>query len=528
MRIVANLEAGERPVIQLGPDLKKIVDEAVEALAADDEIFQRGGCLVRIVRSGAPTMSDGAKANRPEGAPTIRAVAIPTLRERLTLVARWERFDQRKKVFVQCVPTDAVVQAVAARGEWPGLRPLVGVAEAPILRPDGAILQRPGYDEATGYFYAPGDEFPVVPLSPTREEALQARDALLECVCDFPFASEANRAAWLAFLLTLFARPAIDGCVPLGAFDATTRGTGKGKLVDVTALIALGREAAKVPQPEDNTECRKVITSLVDEGEVFAVIDNIAHVIAYASLDAALTATIWKDRVLGTNRTICAPMRITWAVTGNNLELGGDTARRTLHVRLESPLENPEDRQDFKHADLLAWVRGERPRLVVAALTILRAYVVAGSPVGECKSWGSFEAWSRLIANAVTWIGMHDPQATRVELEDGADATKTALTVLMDGWARLDQEAAGLTAKAVVDALYPSRREEGPPDGYADLREAIETLCPTVPGKPPNSQKLTYVLRAARRRVIRGRMFDAVDGHAGVKRWRVLAFAEKG
>jgi hypothetical protein len=383
-------------------------------------------------------------------------------------------------------------------------------------------LQREGYDQSSGYYYAPAQTFPRVPESPTQGDAIHARDELLECVCDFPFASEGHRSAWLAFLLTLFARPAIDGCVPLGAFDATTRGTGKGKLVDVTALIALGREAAKVPQPDDNKECRKVITSLVDEGEVFALIDNVAHVIAYASLDAALTATVWKDRVLGTNRTICAPMKITWAVTGNNLELAGDTARRTLHVRLESPLENPEDRADFKHADLLAWVRGERPRLVVAALTILRGYVVAGRPDMGCKSWGSFEAWSRLIANAVTWVGMHDPQATRVDLEDGADANKTALAVLLDGWVRLDAERAGLTAKIVIDALYPQKRDEGPPDGYADMREAIETLCPTIPGKPPSSQRLTYVLRGARRRVIRGRMFDAVDGHGGVKRWHVV------
>ena len=518
MRVVQG-EAGERPVIRILPDLKNVVDQAIDALAADEELFHRGGVLVRIVRAGAPTLSE--KTQRPEGAPIIRAVAIPTLRERLTVVARWERFDTRKKQWIHAVPSDAVVQAIAARGEWPPLRPLVGVAEAPLLRADGSILQREGYDLSSGYYYAPADTFPRVPEAPSRDDAVKARDALLECVCDFPFASEGHRSAWLAFLLTLFARPAIDGCVPLGAFDATTRGTGKGKLADVTALIALGREAAKVPQPEDDKECRKVITSLVDEGEVFALIDNVAHVIAYASLDAALTATVWKDRVLGTNRTICAPMRITWAVTGNNLELGGDTARRTLHVRLESPLENPEDRQDFRHADLLAWVRSERPRLVVAALTILRAYVVAGRPSGTSKSWGSFESWSKLIANAVTWVGMQDPQATRIDLEDGADATKGALTTLLAGWARLDADGKGLTAKAAVDALYPQRRGDGPPDGFDDMREAVETLCPQPPGKEPSAQKLTYVLRSARRRVIGGRMFDAVEGHAGVKRWVV-------
>jgi hypothetical protein len=520
MRVIEG-EAGERPVIQIKPDLKTVVDHGIEALAVDKEIFHRGGMLVRIVRAGPPSLAEGTK--RPEGSPSIRAVATPTLRERLSLVARWERFDVRAKKWIHALPSDAVVQAVAARGEWPGLRPLVGIAEAPLLRADGSVLQREGYDEASGYFYMPAQHFPPVPDTPKKEDALRARDELLEVVCDFPFATGAHKAAWLAFLLTLFARPAIEGCVPLGAIDATTRGTGKGKLADATALIALGREAAKVPQPEDDKECRKIITSLVDEGEVFALFDNIAHSIAYASLDAALTATVWKDRLLGSNRTICAPMRITFAVTGNNLELGGDTARRSLHIRLESPLENPEDRSDFKH-DLLTWVRAERPRLVVAALTILRGYVVAGRPDMGCRAWGSFEGWTKIIANAVRWVDLDDPQTTRILLEDGADATKGALAALMEGWARLDP-GGGLTAKGAIAALYPiqARRDEpATPDGFDDVREAIETLCPPLPGKPPSSQRLTYVLRGARRRVIGGRMFDAVDAHAGAKKWRVV------
>lgn len=519
MMHLIDAEAGERPVIRLEPDLKGVVDQAIDALAVDREIYHRGGTLVRIVRAGPPSKAEGTR--RPEGAPVIRAVAAATLRERLSLVARWEKFETRRKVWVHALPSDPVVQAVAARGEWPGLRPLVGIAEAPLLRADGTILQREGYDDASGYVYLPSCDFPRVPDAPTEADAQRARDELLEVVCDFPFASEGHRSAWLAFLLTLFARPAIDGCVPLGAVDATTRGTGKGKLADATALIALGREAAKVPQPEDDKECRKVITALVDEGEVFALFDNIARPISYPSLDAALTAGVWKDRVLGTNRTICAPMRITFGATGNNLEVGGDTARRTLHVRLESPLENPEDRDDFRHADLLAWVRNERPRLVVAALTILRGYVVAGRPEMGAHSWGSFEAWSRLIANAVRWLGMADPQTTRVDLEDAADATKAALIALMDGWARLDP-GGGMSAKAAIDALYPQRREDGPADGFDEMREAIETLVPTAPGKTPASQRLTYVLRGARRRVIRGRMFDAIDGHAGVKRWKLV------
>ncbi len=74
------------------------------------------------------------------------------------------------------------------------------------------------------------------------------------------------------------------------------------------------------------------------------------------------------------------PLEVTWLATGNNLRLTGDTPRRCLYVRLESTLERPERRRDFRHPRLLEWLRRRRPRLLPAALTLLRAYVAAGRP----------------------------------------------------------------------------------------------------------------------------------------------------
>ena len=52
-----------------------------------------------------------------------------------------------------CAPPDWAAQAVAARGTWPGLRPLEGVTEAPLLRPDGSVLAAAGYDAPSGFLY---------------------------------------------------------------------------------------------------------------------------------------------------------------------------------------------------------------------------------------------------------------------------------------------------------------------------------------------------------------------------------------
>lgn len=499
------------PAIRISAKLGAIVDQAMVALAGDPTLYCRGGELVHIVHLEST------------GTPIIRPVTLPTLRERLSRVAYWLKWDKGEEKWAHTLPSEPAIKAVASRGEWPGVRSLVGVTQSPLLRPDGSILQTPGYDPSTGYVYEPLEEFPTAPEAPTKEDALRARDELLEVVQDFPFATEAHRSAWLAALLTLFARPAIEGCTPFVVVDATTRGTGKGKLLDATAIIALGHEGAKIPEPADDAECRKTITSLVDAGERLAIFDNIRRPIEYASLEAVLTASMWQDRILGATRTLCAPMKTIWSATGNNVQLSGDAARRTLHVRLESPLENPEDRQDFKQKDLLAWVKKERPRLVMAALTVLRAYIVAGRPDMEAKAWGSFESWSKLVANVVRWVELQDPQNTRADLEEHGDSIREALVVLMSGWSRLDPDSNGLTAKKVIGALYPLTRPLDP-DGLDDLREAVETLCPCSPGKPPTSSRLGQVLKAQRRRVIGGKMFETVGGAPGkVKRWRVVA-----
>ena len=58
------------------------------------------------------------------------------------------------------------------------------------------------------------------------------------------------------------------------------------------------------------------------------------------------------------------PATTIWCAAGNNVQLSGDMGRRTLLCRLESPLENPEERpaDEFCHPNLLDWIQRERGR----------------------------------------------------------------------------------------------------------------------------------------------------------------------
>ena len=200
-----------RPVIKITTEEADVVDRAEEVLATDPAIFQRSGMVVHVLRDlAAPKF-----LRRPLGSPEISALARATCRERLSRGAMWLGFDQRKRDLVPKRPPGWVAEDLLARGEWTHVRPLMGVVEAPILRPDGSVLSTPGYDTATGLLYEPSGPVAPVPERPTRANALAARDTLLEVVEDFPFVNKAHRSAWLASVLVFFARHAIGGRVPV-------------------------------------------------------------------------------------------------------------------------------------------------------------------------------------------------------------------------------------------------------------------------------------------------------------------------
>ncbi len=503
--------------IHVGHDLHRIVDETIGALRHDPNLFQRDYKLVHIIRT-----EKGPRADTP----LIRPIAASTLRERITTYARYARFDKRSQQWTETSPNDHVVYAVQHRGQWSEIRAIIGVLEAPYLRPDGSILQTPGYDETTGYVYIPNATFPLIQENPTYEDAKKALTELYETVEDFPFVGDSNnnphRAAWLALLLTLFARPAIDGPVPSFGISATTRGTGKTKLADVAVNIMTGRDGFKRPFPEDDKEMRKLISPALASGDCVTFFDNIARTIESASLDNAITSRRWQDRELGKSANITAPNTTVFIYTGNNLSYGGDTVRRVLPIELESLLENPETRKDFKHPDLLTWVRQERPRLVTAALTILRAWWVNGRPTMNLDPWGSFEHWTQMIPACLVWLGEPNPLQTREGI-DKLDTSKNSMLTLIHCWRNMDPEEKGLTTGQVIRELYPPpTRGEPPPDTqtfYQDMRDAIENLIGSN-GKP-TSLTLSAQLRKAKRRVFGQYRFEAIETRTNTLKWIV-------
>jgi hypothetical protein len=510
-RIDAKHKEG-RPIITITTEEHEVNAEAVTALANDDSIYQRGGMLVRVVRDVSPA----AKGIRRPFAPRIEPLPPPLLRERLAASARWITLHKTQEGMQERAarPPAWCVAAVHTRAEWPSIRHLEAVVDYPILRPDGTILAKPGYDPETGLLLEMARAFPPISDQPSRDDAIKARDLLLEVVADFPFERDVHRAAWLAALLTPLARFAFIGPAPLFLADANVRAAGKGLLLDTISRIVTGERFTIATYTDDEDELRKRITSLVLSGDRLVLFDNLAGSFGNAVLDAALTGTAWKDRVLGVNRMAEGPLYMTWYATGNNVGIAADTARRVCHVRLESPEEHPEKRQDFHHPNLLAWVGENRDQLLAAALTILRGYCAAGRPDLGLPAWGSFEGWSALVRSAVVWTGLSDPGETRLLLQAQADVAAESMGVLLQCWEQMDSERRGLTAAEVIQTC------KEPPAGYAglcvDLRDALEGLLGKL-----DARSLGTKLRSYRRRVFQGRFIDQVGKEHKAARWTV-------
>ena len=256
--------------------------------------------------------------------------------------------------------------------------------------------------------------------SPTAEEVHAATALINEVFHDFCFDSPASRANAFGLLLTAVLRSLICGCVPAAMINGNKPGVGKGMLVDVISLIVMGTEAPKGSAPNNDDEMRKQLTTLLLAGTTFVVLDNLKKLLDHASLDAFLTSSIWRDRRLHTNDTIELPNRSVMILTGNNVKVGTDMARRSYLIQLRTRIARPWEKNSWLHSDLKAWVRSERGKLIGALLTICAGWNAAGQPRSTSVRMGSFEDWASVIAGILEFLGIEGFLANRRDLQESA------------------------------------------------------------------------------------------------------------
>lgn len=356
--------------------------------------------------------------------------------------ARWVSVKATKDGDHTETPTDPPAMVGDVLRDNPDFLPrLTRIVETPCFVGNGRLLDAPGYDDDTGTYYYPASlVVPSVATSPTADDITEAKRLLIdEVLGDFPFDSEASRCHAVALFLLPFVRAMIDGPTPLHMIGATTEGTGKGLLTECFSIITTGRDGEAETAGHDDAEWRKKITAQLLKGAPYVWFDNVNVALNSQALASVSTDRVWRDRLLGKSETVSLPINATWVFTGNNIHSSQEMARRFVSIRLDANLERPYEGRTFKHPNLTRWAKEHRGELVWACLTLVRAWMAAGSPLGQ-SIMASFEHWSQVIGGILDVAGIGGFLANRGNTLETMNTTEYEWSGFVGRWWELHQD----------------------------------------------------------------------------------------
>jgi putative DNA primase/helicase len=465
-----------RPRVRIrGGSLSQNATDAERHLIdAGVQIYRRGSKLVRPVTEEV-SASDGRKTR----AAALLEVSEVFMRDLLCQHMDWQKWDERKKVdehdekWRNVDPPPDVAKVILARaGEW-GFPAVVGITSTPTMRADGTVLSDVGYDKQTGLILFEPPEMPEIPDQPTRDDALAALAVLCGLLAEVPFVDEASRSVVLSALITPSVRAALPAA-PMHVFTSPTAGTGKSYLVDIISSVYSGMPCPVIGKGESSGELEKRLNTSLVAGHPMVSIDNVNGELGGDFLCHAIERPMTDIRILGRTQHARIQNTVTLFATGNNLRLVGDVTRRSLLASIDAKVERPEMRE-FK-SNPVATVMANRGRYIAAALTIVKAHMVAGSPSPRASMQiGGFQKWSDLVRSALIWLGREDPVKTMDRARDNDPELETLQNVLsaIGSEFGFGPEAARTAAEMIATA-YPasgSRQDSPLPHALDCLRQ---------------------------------------------------------
>lgn len=405
-------------------ELRTLADECWNAIKEGNRppvLFKYGNDVVRV------SFDENGQAY-------LQAATIDILRHEL---ARWAVWVKRVKGQWRSAfpPRDVMADLLAARNM--PLPRLTRIVDVPVFGPDGSLMLVPGHDPASGVLYVPARDFEALPVpeTVTWDDVMQARELIEnELLIDFPFASASDMHNAIGLFILPFVRDMIDGPTPCHLVDAPMPASGKGLLVQALLYAGVGKSVGVTTQPRDDDEWRKKLTTVLAEGRPAVLFDNMSRVVDSGALAAAFTGDVWSDRILGRNETTQIKIRAIWTMTGNNVTFSTEIGRRLVRTRLAPQTDHPEDREGWRHPDLLEWVHNHRPQLVRAAHILVKYWLQQGRPAPSCRLLGSFERWTKVVGGILNCAGYDQFLGNYKEFIDGSDTERQARAMLCVTW----------------------------------------------------------------------------------------------
>lgn len=477
-------------------EIHRIVDIAEQQLAATKQYYQSNGIIVQVYTDSSTKQTQ------------IQAISQSELLRALSRIAIWEQFDGRLKNWIRIDPPGRHISTLFDSNTYKYLPIINGLARQPYILPNGNLMNQAGYDNHTGMFGIFDSKKFLILDEPCYEDAQSALKVLNELLEEFCFASDKDRAATLSAILTAAVRPSLANA-PMFHVRAHAIGSGKSYLCSLITAFAAPQKGTPTTFPSKDDECRKLLLAELLRAPAVIEFDNItSDILPHKSLCIALTSEFMSGRILGASKTVTVSTRTLFLSSGNNVIPIKDMARRCITINLDPKIEIPAARK-FKRPNLTIEVFEEREKYLSAALTIVRAWVVAGKPKTECESLNGYSDWVDFCRQPLLWLGYADP-ATSIFDSLKASPDQNQLDRLLKGW----QVIFGNIPTMVREAVNKSVNY-----GNEDFKEILHEIADErgVINRP----RLGRWIKRHEGQIVNNLKFVRCSGNTSAERWRV-------
>lgn len=321
-----------------------------------------------------------------------------------------------------------------------------------------------GYDEGSRTF-ARG-------RAPDRVRLSEARELLLDLLCDYDFVTPGDAARAIAIPISaalVMGGWLLPGRGPLHVVEGDESQAGKGLLCQLVAAM-FGTRARKIARSERGGGVGSLAESLSRaflDGEPIIQIDNQRGAVADAFLEAAITESPIEARALRISGLV-DPSRTVLLMTSNKAEFTRDLANRSNFVRIRK---RP-DGYRFRDwgCSIVEHVRRHQPRYLGSLFTVITEWHARDKPTAS-DAGHDFRRWAGIIRwILVDLLGLADPIAEVRQIQ--ARVTSKARNWLRDivlAVVKRGQAGATLTASDIRDVAIAEGLEV---PGWAEGEES--------------------------------------------------------
>lgn len=356
---------------------------------------------------------------------------------------------------------DAIVKAVLCQHSSFEFKQIDGVIDGAVLLPTGRLVYMPGYDEASKLYNLRREPIKGIErlLQPqTRDDAVRSTEFIMTTLYnEHPFKAAVDKVAAAASLLTAVNRQAIDHAPAfIGHAPKNQSRVGKTYQLNTACIVAFG----EIPLPvtidatrEFDTEAK--FEAAVTSGESVLFIDNIESELSSSFLTQILTSGKAQIREYRQNsKLIKVDVRLTTFMTLNGLvPFTIDILNRAIFIQYRPPV--GVNRRTFSREELVqphALAKKNRDDYILAALTVMKAYIDCGRPAAGGIPMVGFAQWCALVRDPLLWLAQ-DAKCDIAKTSDdfrGLNPTENRVAAMVEYIVRHFEAGSIITADDVV------------------------------------------------------------------------------